>query len=345
MKRRFTTVPVLLALANFVFSGFAGIVVFVVFVGFVAFGFALSGVAAAQPTLDSLWPNEDGKRWTYEGTYEELTPPAEFVALSATLTFNGTVPLLGGGTGQNLEEFTSVLPTSFAASDMLPGDASRFPLGNPPRSLPAFWRYLWMGRPDLREAIEDYFESRPDLRVKRDVFWPSLLLSGGQFVKTSTRIGTWSEVEPDFGWWSLTDDLTNGATWSKQLVPSLADDVWLYGTVASVSATVETAAGTFTNAVQMDYLVDQGEQLLTNEQGEVIGTGRSEVSGTVYFVPDVGPVQSFEQFELTEWTCDDPECPPFEVGVLSTATLDLIQQPVATEQQSWGHVKALFGND
>ncbi|MBK7048407.1 MAG: hypothetical protein IPH48_18285 [bacterium] len=44
--------------------------------------------ASAQPTLDSLWPNSDGLRFTYDYTYQEFLLN-ESTSGSAWLQFDG----------------------------------------------------------------------------------------------------------------------------------------------------------------------------------------------------------------------------------------------------------------
>jgi hypothetical protein len=289
---------------------------------------ALLAPAAAwsQPTLDSLWPNDDGLRWTYSGNYEDIVDGPE--SFTGILQFDGTVPLFGGGTGQNLEATAIGVPASSASA----AGAAR---------LQGFWRQLWIARPDLRAKIESYAAAH-----KVPIAWPLLLLGPANFVKDATTIGSWSEVEDYWGWWYLTNDLTMGAQWTLQLVRPLADDVFLHATVTSLMASVVTDAGTFNDAVQMDYLVEYGLAEIIDEGGNSIGTVRAETSGTVYYVPNVGPVACEEHFYATEVNC--PTCPPDEwpVGVdLAHGDLSLRSLPVAEQESSWGHVKALFAGE
>jgi len=283
------------------------------------------GAALAQPTptLDSLWPNADGLRWEYVYVNTSIVEP-NFTTY-ATLWFEGTVQTFGG-TAQVLHAAHS-LPAkarSVAASDPLLAS-------------------LWRARPDLRPAI-----AARTGRTLEDVpgWWP-LLLHGGYFMKNSTNIQMW---QPDWThptWTFLTDELREGATFTHQLVPELADNVFLHGTVEAIDATVATPAGTYEPAVRIGYVIDYGwgEEIDVNTW-EVLGRSRGETRGHVHFVPGVGPIEMVEDFlPYLEIDCTPNLCPQEWIDWLgvSLVTKNLsLSGVVSVEQSTWSTVKSLY---
>ena len=209
-----------------------------------------------------------------------------------------------------------------------------------PKRLSPLLRQLWRLRPDLREEILER-------REKQSVaFWPGILLGpldisrGVSYRQTDARVGGWRDEIGDWSWWHLTDELFAGAGFTLQLVPDLASDVFLHGTVRGTNESVITGAGAWTNAVVVDYVVDAGEATITNESGDVLGTLTSEIRGWVAYVPDVGPVASFEDARILNVDCPSG-CPEETVDgeVISHTELLLRELPVATETSTWGSIK------
>jgi hypothetical protein len=282
------------------------------------------GLAMAQPTLDELWPNVDGTRWEYELDYaselESFTNPA-------ALWLQGTVET-AGGTAQVLYGEHAVPVKASTALPALPDPV-----------LAAVWR----ARPDLREAIT----ARTGVSLTGSEPWWPILLHHGYFMKGATNIQMW---QPDFDhptWTYLTNNLTVGATFTQQLIPEFADDVFLHGTVESIDATVTTMIGTFEHAVRMGYVIDYGWSEETDEFGNPIGLSRSETRGHVHYAPGVGPVEMLEDFiPYAEIDCSPSSCPPGwgdQLGQsFATITLSLTNRVVSIEDVSWGAVKALY---
>ncbi len=151
-------------------------------------------------------------------------------------------------------------------------------------------------------------------------------------MKNVTEIDMWQDSWDHPTWRYLENDLTVGATFVMQLIPELADDIFLHGTVTDISATVETMAGVFDDAVKMEYLIDLGESYFTDEEGSLIGTTHSEIFAQIHFVPGVGPVDLLEEFTPYIWMdCGEEGCPPewLElVGLVAeTDELTLTQMP------------------
>ncbi len=148
-------------------------------------------------------------------------------------------------------------------------------------------------------------------------------------------------------WTYLTSDLTPGATFVQQLIPEIVDDVFLYGAVGAVGVSVTTLAGTFDDAVRVDYLIDLGVNGSMDEWGNLIGESHGEIRGHVHYVPGVGPVEMLEEsLPYVSIDCGTNECPPEWIQwlgqVVETQTLSLSDAPVPTEDVSWSEAKALF---
>lgn len=285
----------------------------------------LSTPAWAQTIpLESLWPNQDGLRWTYDGQYEEsIQGSVSSDDFTASLTFDGTNSV-GGRTVQNL---VGRIDGALAL-----GVAGR-PAGLDPLSA-----RLWLARPDLRRALVE--------RAARTLnFWPFLLLAPAQdntgFLQTPTSIGDWRDEIAGQSWLYLVEPKTVGPNFTLQLVPDLADDVFLHGTVTSAD---ESVAGgdlaLYPHSWIVEYMVDLGESTHTDELGAPLGTFRMHTTGFVAFSAGIGPFYMEERTKIVEIDC--ASC-PFELDdVVSQGSLALKSLPVATESSTWSQLKAHY---
>jgi len=269
---------------------------------------ALCTPAFAQPTMDELWPNPNGMRWEYE--YELIYNPL----------FDYSIP---GYTSPAYMHLLGTASTPGGPAQVLIAEHEPPPgvLKTTVSELPPLLRKIWHARPDLRDGlVARYAAQRPP------EYWNPMLLHGGYFMKNPTEIEMWQDMWDHSTWLYLTDDLTIGASFVMQLVPELAEDIYLHGTVADLDATVETPAGTFSGAVRMDYLVDLGVAYLTDENGTQIGLAQSELVGHVHYVPDVGPVDLLEEFTPYVWLdCGEDDCPPeYLILVGEVAVTDIL---------------------
>lgn len=286
--------------------------------------FVLPSPASSQPTLGSLWPNPDGMRWDFQISATNSSDPSRNFISDAMMQLSGTSET-AGGKAQVLIAGHGLAPLPAAAWGLDP-----------------LLRSVWRARPDLRPAIEARFGKPSDERI----WWP-LLLHDGYFMKTAASLQMW---QPDWShatWTYLRDDLTVGATFTHQLVPELADNVFLHGTVEAVDASVTTLVGAFEHAVRMRYVIDYGWTDGTDDRGNVVGRFRGETRGHVHYVPDIGPAEMLEDFlPYVEVDCGMNDCPPEWVGLLGqslqTLTLSLTRTPVGVAQKSWSQVKALY---
>jgi hypothetical protein len=288
---------------------------------------AMASSALAQSALDQLWPRGDGLSWTYTGSTSDVnTPPTSF---TGRLIFDGASTFSPGVAVQNLVGQLDGLPLAS--------------LSRVPRGISPLLARLWMLRPELRDAIA----ARQTNKAGSAILWPAILLAPAELAngvghrQTVDRIGDWRDSISDWSWWFLTADLTPGAGFTLQLVPDLASDVFLHGTVRGNMETVSTGAGTFSNAVVVDYRVELGTVSIADDTGTPIGTEIVETTGWVAFVPNVGPVASSEDTTVLSVDCPNG-CPVEEsqVGtVVAHTDLTLSDVPVAVENDSWGALK------
>lgn len=264
-------------------------------------------------TLQTVWPNEDGRSWSYQvvdrtlaedggsTTYPspEAVPPApsmtQVAALLNTLPFgtvvhsdtasfglrfHGWITTQSGVIRQNLVETLIPLPAQGAARTPAGGQA-------------AFLAQLYRARPDLRPILRARFSS---VALTTDTMhtYASIFLHGYAWEKTTAWIGTYGDVDTLLAWKFLASRISPGSEFVHQLVPSLATDVWLHGRILG-RQTVRTHAGTFERAVVCAYLIDFGLSEKVDDAGNPLGYARNYSYGSVAYVDGVGPVACYER--------------------------------------------------
>jgi hypothetical protein len=283
-------------------------------------------------TVEGLWPQVDGASWTFDGTLEEY--PATVESFTARLIFDGPVDLAGGVTALNLIGQVNGLPAA-------PDDGS-------PSGLSPVLRTVWRLRPELRSALETRYVHAARSPSQRPM-WPLELLQPAEAefglgsLSTTTVMGTWRDGIANWAWWYFTDAFSIGSEWTLQLIPDIADDVFLHGRVFDQFTQIDVGGQTYTNVLVMEYTVDFGEITIVDQGGQLTGSGRAETTGRVSFGMDVGPLRMFEDFAYTQVNCP-LGCPEEDlVGVvLRHGSLDLISGPIATSAESWGSIKSRF---
>jgi len=286
---------------------------------------SLPGTPLAQPpSLSSLWPNADGASWEYRQRLEVADwseGGADTSEAQVRLRLDGTLVVPGDIETQNLiEEVLSPAPA---------------PSRGAPSGLSSLLRNVWIARPDLRKAIE---ARAPRRAAGEEPLWESVILHGGPYRKTTSEIATWRDNAVAVkSWIFLTSVLSPGSTFDLQLIPDLATDVYLHGTVGGAED-VTVPAGTFPGCLRVTYWVDYGESECVGPGGpDPLGTFRARSDGHILYAPNVGPVMSFEELTFTEVTGDCGVVPD-EVAV--RVVLQLTQGPVPVEPVTWGSLKA-----
>jgi hypothetical protein len=287
---------------------------------------SLAVPAMAQTTMDELWPNQDGLSWTYAQRYEDFEKP--LVVENRTRIFlDGTVTA------------PTAIQAQYLRQELVSGPA--FATSSEPELTDPFLRQLWIARPDLRTKILQ-FESDADCPETTAPGSYGVFLSGElAYLKTSADIGAWRCNKNDTqAWLWLVSDVSIGSTFTLQLVPDLADNVFLHGEIAATEP-VTVPAGTFKNCVRVDYRVDYGLTQCTDDQGNPVGSYRSETLGYVHYAPGVGPVQSLEEFIPVRERIGDCSGPP--VGaVAARVTLQMDTTPTPVRRASWGQIKLVY---
>lgn len=302
--------------------------------------------AAAETDMSSLWPNADGHSWEYRQTYNEnLWYDPETTVNQARLYFNGYDTVPGGIEVQNLEVAVLPPPAAKSLSSTAPRAKRQFAVAAPASIQNPFLRTLWQVRADLRDAIEKKAADPDDIVPDRPGFY-QILLHEAAYKKTEENIGAYRrDQNAMMSWLWLVEDLTVGSSFELQLVPDLADDAWLYGTIAAWED-VEVPAGEFSDCLRVDYLISYGESICTDIDGHETGGFTSETRGFIHYAPDVGPINTYEEFipitEIIWGECDDYFSQ--HIGeVAASGSLQLTSDdPVLTEQASWGSMKGAY---
>lgn len=280
-----------------------------------------NGDDGLRPTMANLWPHADQSAWTYETVLTELvrqTVPSltdalpSLTALHADLegALDGTVAGVdsafytfaldgvdttdSGAVGQRVVE--TIEPLDGGASVPAPPDRRLL-------------RLLALARPDLRPRVlarlgepEVAWDPRKDFAHGV----PPLLLGGGPaYAYEDSGYYSYGDVDLGHSWVYLEAPPRPGTEYSLQLVPALADDVWLHGRVWSVR---DRAFGgvRYANVVECLLVIDLGVETVTDEQGQPLGDFRSYIYGRIFYAPATGPVAFQERHVLFVRTAYEP---------------------------------------
>jgi hypothetical protein len=275
-------------------------------------------------TMDSAWPNADGLEWNYDltlkswsdstpdslyATREEVPPmpplqdlaaqlatpipgsPAAVGTAGYVLRFDGTATTASGITGQNL--VSEIVVSADAAASV-----SRNTV---------FLHRLAAARPDLRPQIAATYPAEWNEKGGPMVFGP-LFLSGGVYEKTAAHIGAYGDLDSLLAWKWLETDVTPGHEFELQLVPSIADEVFLHARVLG-SRTVTVPSGTYQQVLDVLYAVDYGVTQVVDDTQQNLGYIRVYSYGSIAYAADVGPVESVERHDYPEGPLPDPSTP------------------------------------
>lgn len=269
-----------------------------------------------SPTIENVWPNADKSSWTYSYISEELQvvpDPRTYStpdSVSDVLTWDDLRELLDGHhlagptnktVGTYGMHFDSLLTTDSGAVGQnlvveITPRGGVMPTSSPVRRPGGFLARLYAARPDLRDAVGAALAAtarpEPGGGTAGVVFGP-FLIHGGAWEKTSDYIGTYGDVDQLLAWKFLTSDLSAGAEFSHQLVPSLADDVFLYGRVER-TLSWESGIGLHKNCIEVLYIIDYGVSLGTDATGQPLEYARIVDGGRVIYAPTLGPVYMYE---------------------------------------------------
>src|SRR5262245_18384792 len=99
-----------------------------------------------------------------------------------------------------------------------------------------------------------------------------------------------------------------------QLVPSIADDVFLHARVLG-ARTVSVPSGTYQQVLDVLYAIYFGVVAIVDDTQHTLGYVRLYDYGSIAYAADVGPVESVERPELPEVPVPNPLPALLEVTV------------------------------
>jgi hypothetical protein len=220
-------------------------------------------------------------------------PPDSTLSAGYRLRFDGTATTNSGVMGQNL--VSQILFTK-------PGST------NTSHST-RFLHRLAAARPDLRSRIAAAYPVEWDEKSGPEPIEPfPLFLSGGVYEKTAAHIGAYGDLDSLLAWKWLEADVTAGHEFVLQLVPSIADDVFLHARVLG-SRTVTVPSGTYQRVIDVVYAVDYGVIGFVDETQQGLGFMRLYDYGSVAYAENVGPVESVERHDFPVGVLPDPVFP------------------------------------
>jgi len=249
------------------------------------------------PRLDNVWPREDGRQWTYDFTatswIDETTAPMD----SFTIDDVDSLLMIAPGAPAGLQDEAGLWRLQFTGTGTTDSGVEGQLLAGTYFVDDRPVRRIAPGEPldFVRRLVPPQRATASELLARR-VYGPGGLLMAGDaiFEFDDEFIGTYSDVDQSIGWKYLEANLEVGHTFTMQLVPDLAEDVFLHVRVRAVRDLV-TSYGIFPNTVSVDYLIDQGMQTITNEIGQAIGQSRAYTLGRIEYAPEVGPVYCIER--------------------------------------------------
>jgi hypothetical protein len=226
-----------------------------------------------ETSLESIWPNDDGRGWEYEYTWR---------------TWDDTC-----GIYSNINDVPPA-PSLDTIEDLL----GSHPIGPSVTTRVGTYRMRFDGDSTTMsgaraQALRDtaYFpeESPPILLTPYPV-----LIHGGAWEKTDEYIGTYGDIDTDLAWKFLEDDLCPGSEFSFELSVTGGGPYYAHCRVLG-NTSIETEMGTFENGLECIYMIDFGVIIYGGEHG-TFGYRRNITYGNVIYVPDVGPVYGYERF-------------------------------------------------
>jgi hypothetical protein len=233
-----------------------------------------SAVAPSTTRIDALWPNEDGRRWTFAATFRTWPRPPEIGYL---YPHPDSIP-----PAPSLDVIVKALDADVAPPE-------------PVVETPADYTFLFDGDRVTRSGARGQnlaAELTATGGLGRAPFNP-ILLHGGAFAKTDGWIGTFGDLDTLAAWKFLDRSLRPGYTFHYQLLRAIGDETFLHARVFPRQRAV-TPYGAVKNAVEVVYLVDHGRGFQVTEDGSY-GYFRYVTYGNIIYVPEVGPVYSYER--------------------------------------------------
>jgi len=220
------------------------------------------------------------------------------------LEFDGMITTASGVTAQYLKEtFATTTTNEIVGEGIGPGEAFclRLAAARPDLRRPIIARLAANGAEKLDLSTLSFdavlYGPRNPVELLRDDFGQAIarpiLIHGYAWERTDGRIGTYGDLDQLLAYKFLDANLLPGHEFTHQLVPSLADDVFLHCRILRRFC-YRTPLGTFRNAIECLYAIDYGIAVVDGIDG-ADGYYRLFDYGTVIYAPYVGPVYSYER--------------------------------------------------
>jgi hypothetical protein len=226
-------------------------------------------------SLETIWPNDDGRGWEYEYTWR---------------TWDDTC-----------EAYTNVEDVPPAPSlDEIEKLLGKHPIGDNVTTRVGTYKMKFDGDSTTlsgatAQALRDsaYLpEGAQSTRLSQIQITPKpILIHGGAWEKTDTYIGTYGDIDTLLAWKFLEANLCPGSEFEFRVsVSGVRVRCRILG-----ETSVQTEMGSFENGLDCLYLVDLG--VMGYGTGDVFTHYKRHITyGNVIYVPEVGPVYSYERF-------------------------------------------------
>jgi hypothetical protein len=270
----------------------------------------LASTATAQVPLESYWPGGAGARWTYDRIQIEWGAAAKTQLTAVRFE-------LGDTTAAGAVQVRPLVVTVQGAATHGSALAARLALARP--------------------------ETRVRLGADAGIGAGSgLVIHDAALVRIADdEIAAYRDAPAMRSWIYLLPDPMAGQTFHIQLIPDLADSVFLDGRVIG-HADISTPAGSFTGTARVHYDIDYGWTDVLDPLGQPIGRYRARTHGEMFWAGGVGPVLARETFVPQ----DSVQGTPPSISIDSTFAELRLQSyaldPTSVARRTWTAVKQLY---
>jgi len=275
---------------------------------------AVASTSGAETlSLETYWPHRSTANWTHDRIVIEWMPAKSVQSATVRFTLGDPASVDNGYTVQPLTvDITGKAP-----------------------ELPALARQLAVARPEAaRRALESAASAAGGSSGL-------VLYDAGLLRIAAEEIAAYLDAPARRSWLYLDAEITPGHTFRLQLVPDVADSVYLNGTVQG-TADVSTPAGGFAAALHVRYAVDYGWANVTDSTGQVVGRSHALTRGEMFFAPGTGPVLARETFVPHWQVTGDPPPPPVDSTFAELRLIAFDVGPTSSAGTTWSALKQRY---
>jgi len=271
------------------------------------------------PSLSEVWPNDDGRSWTYSSVSRTWDPPTlvyfPTVASVPSVTFDTVAAVFASRpVGANPQVSTTQFVLRFNGTQLLgSGLVAQVLEGIVPPLASGARSYA---PPSLAMGPAGLGIGPPSPSFNG----PARFLHPGYWRRNSDWIATHDPVTTDTlpNWKYLEADLSPGHEFVSQIVPNLSPDVLLHARVVRL-LTVLTPTGAVARGIEVQYFIDWGISVVTDDNGGFLGFQRPFSCASVQYAPGVGPVSDDERSLLYAGRSRAPGAGDVRLTLASTA--------------------------